>query len=237
MIIVTTLVIPVGGDAGPFDLYTDSDGYAVPFATNVSAATLEAGYSSTVPNDATIVRVVSVGTCTNFINLDITLLPPTTTTTSSSSSTSTSTSTTTAVPATTTTTTTLALLSYCYEALYECPDPVHDPEVNAWVVYTDQFGNSQFFLIGCDPCTCIESSSPPVTNDVVPCTPSPCNNVEVYPPIFNPGTFHIVEYLDCSLNPQTVSIPDGGTMVTICATSIVSDNGNGITYPLFTICF
>lgn len=104
MIIVTTLVIPVGGDAGPFDLYTDSDGYTVPFATNISAAALQAGYSSTVPNDATIVRVVSVGACTNFIDLDIDLLPTTTTTTSTSTS-STTTTTTTVAPTTTTTTT------------------------------------------------------------------------------------------------------------------------------------
>ena len=93
MIIVTTLVIPPGGDAGPFNLYSDSDGYTVPFATNVSAAALQAGYSSTVPNDATTIRVMSTGLCTNFIDLNINLLPPTTTTTSSTStSTSTSTS-------------------------------------------------------------------------------------------------------------------------------------------------
>jgi uncharacterized protein (TIGR02145 family) len=93
MIIVTTLVIPPGGDVGPFDLYSDSDGYTVPFATNVSAAALQAGYSSTVPNDATIIRVISTGLCTNFIDLNINLI--TTTTTSSSSTT---TSTTTAIP-------------------------------------------------------------------------------------------------------------------------------------------
>jgi hypothetical protein len=103
MIIVTTLVIPPGGDAGPFNLYSDSDGYTVPFATNVSAAALQAGYSSTVPNDATIIRVISTGLCTNFIDLNINLL---TTTTTTSSSTSTSTS------STTTTTTTICPCTY-----------------------------------------------------------------------------------------------------------------------------
>jgi hypothetical protein len=98
MIIITTLVIPPGGDVGPFDLYSDSDGYTVPFATNVSASALEAGYSSTVPDDATIIRVVSIGFCTNFINLDINLITTTTTTSSSTSSTSTTTSTTTIAP-------------------------------------------------------------------------------------------------------------------------------------------
>jgi hypothetical protein len=104
MIIVTTLVIPPGGDVGPFNLYSDSDGYTVPFATNVSAAALQAGYSSTVPNDATIIRVISTGLCTNFIDLNINLI--TTTTTTSSSSTSTSTS------STTTTTTTICPCTY-----------------------------------------------------------------------------------------------------------------------------
>jgi hypothetical protein len=104
MTIVTTLVIPPGGDVGPFNLYSDSDGYTVPFATNVSAAALQAGYSSTVPNDATIIRVISTGLCTNFIDLNINLI--TTTTTSSSTSTSTSTS------STTTTTTTICPCTY-----------------------------------------------------------------------------------------------------------------------------
>jgi uncharacterized protein (TIGR02145 family) len=101
MIIVTTLVIPPGSDTGPFNLYSDSDGYTVPFATNVSAAALQAGYSSTVPNDATIIRVISTGLCTNFIDLNINLITTTTTTSNTSTSTSTSTS-----SSTTTTTTT-----------------------------------------------------------------------------------------------------------------------------------
>ena len=63
-----------------------------------------------------------------------------------------------------------------------------------------------------------------------------CFQAEVYPPIFNPGTFHTVQYLDCYGNPQIVNVPDGGTMVTICYTGIVSDNNNGLTNPLFTYC-
>ena len=109
MIIVTTLVIPPGGDVGPFNLYSDSDGYTVPFATNVSATALQAGYSSTVPNDATIIRVISNGLCTNFIDLNINLITTTTTSSSSTSTTSTtSTSTSTSTSSSTTTTTTIA---------------------------------------------------------------------------------------------------------------------------------
>ena len=74
MIALITLVIPPGGDAGPFNLYSNTDGYTTPFATNISAAALTAGYTSTVvPNGTTIIRVVSTGVCTNYIDITINL--------------------------------------------------------------------------------------------------------------------------------------------------------------------
>jgi hypothetical protein len=83
-----------GADTGPFDLYSDVDGYSVPFETGVSKASLVAGYTSTlIPNGATIVRVKSDNVlCTNYI--DLYLVPTTTTTTSSTSTSSTTTTTT-----------------------------------------------------------------------------------------------------------------------------------------------
>jgi hypothetical protein len=62
-----------GSDSGPFDLYSNLDGYDTPFEENVSRAALTAssGYSTTVPDNATIVRIKSTGVCVNFI--DITL--------------------------------------------------------------------------------------------------------------------------------------------------------------------
>jgi hypothetical protein len=102
MTTLITLVLPIGGDAGPFDLYSNVGGYAIPFETNISASALQAGYTSyLVPNGTTIIRVTSVGVCTNSIDITVGLTPTTTTTSSSSSSTSTTTST--AVPTTTTT--------------------------------------------------------------------------------------------------------------------------------------
>jgi hypothetical protein len=96
MTVLITLVLPVGGDAGPFDLYSDTDGYVAPFATNISASALIAGYTATnVPDGTTIIKVQSVGVCTNFVDVQVNLL--TTTTTTSSSSTSTTTTTTTGV--------------------------------------------------------------------------------------------------------------------------------------------
>jgi hypothetical protein len=91
-----------GADTGPFNLYTDIDGFVTPFETGVGKAALEAGYlSSLIPDGTSIVRVKSTSLfCTNYINLTL----PTTTTTTSSTSSTTSTSST----STTTTTTTAA---------------------------------------------------------------------------------------------------------------------------------
>jgi len=103
MTVLITLTI-AGTDVGPFDLYSDIDGFSSAFATGVSRASLLSGYSSSaVPDYTSIARVLSTGDCTNYI--DITLDEPTTTTTSSSSSTSTTTSTSTSSSTTTTTTT------------------------------------------------------------------------------------------------------------------------------------
>jgi hypothetical protein len=90
-----------GADTGPFDLYSNIDGFAVPFESNVAKGDLEAGYVSfLVPDAATTIRVQSDNPlCDNFIDLII----PTTTTTSTTGVPTTTTTTT--APSTTTTTT------------------------------------------------------------------------------------------------------------------------------------
>jgi len=113
MLIQITLTIPPGGAAGPFDLFSNADGFASPFETQVSAADLVAGYTVTLPMGATIIRVCSTGTCENCIDLptncptttSTTTVAPTTTTTTTVAPTTT---TTTTVAPTTTTTTTVA---------------------------------------------------------------------------------------------------------------------------------
>lgn len=72
-----------GTDTGPFDLYSDADGYTSAFETGVSKASLLAGYTSTlVPDAATIVRVKSNSAgCTNYVDIPITGVTTTTTTT------------------------------------------------------------------------------------------------------------------------------------------------------------
>lgn len=92
MTVLITLSV-TGASTGPFNLYTNIDGYAVPFESNVPKASLVAGYTSIlVPTGTTIVKVKSVGACTNGVNL--TIVPLTTTAAP-----------TTTVPTTTTTTT------------------------------------------------------------------------------------------------------------------------------------
>lgn len=105
-----------GASTGPtFNLYSDVDTYAAPFETGVAKSALLAGYTSTVvPNAATMIRVQSVGACTNYGLFAIAGVTTTTTTTSGGGGTTTTTTTagggtttttTTATPTTTTTTT------------------------------------------------------------------------------------------------------------------------------------
>lgn len=80
--IVEVQLTAAGSDAGPFNLYSDATipPYGLAFASNVSKAELLAGYTSYyAPDGTTIVRVKSIGTCTNYIDLPLTI-----TTTSSS---------------------------------------------------------------------------------------------------------------------------------------------------------
>lgn len=73
-----------GNDIGPFSIYTDTDGFASPVESNVSKASLEAGYSLDVPDGTTVVRVKSNGDCTNYVDAAVGggPIPSTSTTTS-----------------------------------------------------------------------------------------------------------------------------------------------------------
>jgi hypothetical protein len=89
MTVLITLTT-AGSDTGPFNLYSNIDGFFTAFATSVSKLALVAGYTSTVvPNFTSIVQVRSTGVCTNFININVTGAPTTTSTTTSTSSTTT----------------------------------------------------------------------------------------------------------------------------------------------------
>lgn len=85
MTVLITLTT-AGTDTGPFDLYSNVDGYVSAFETGVSKAALVAGYSSAlVPNGTSTIRIKSTGLCVNYIDVTVT----TTTTTTSSTTTTT----------------------------------------------------------------------------------------------------------------------------------------------------
>jgi hypothetical protein len=89
MTVLITLTT-AGTDSGPFDLYSNLDGYTSAFESGVSKSALLAGYASAlVPDYTTIVRVKSNGTCINYV--DIVLENTTTTTTTTVGSTTTTT--------------------------------------------------------------------------------------------------------------------------------------------------
>jgi len=70
---VTITLTTAGTDTGPFNLYSNVDGFVSAFETGVSKAALLAGYTSAiVPNGTTIIRVMSANPlCTNFIDIVI----------------------------------------------------------------------------------------------------------------------------------------------------------------------
>ena len=99
MYTVTITFTLAGSDVGPFDLYSDADGYITPFATGISAADLLAGYTSTVvPDASTTILARSTGICTRDLYMPIVGAPTTSTTSTSSTSTSTTSTSTTAIP-------------------------------------------------------------------------------------------------------------------------------------------
>lgn len=80
------------------------------------------------------------------------------------------------------------------------------------------------------------TSTSSTTTTTTTSIPLLCFQLEIYPPLFNPGTFHVVQYLDCRGNIEVESVPSDGEMVTVCYTAVVSDNFNGVTIPLYTYC-
>ena len=62
-----------GGNVTSLNIYSDSDGYATPLAINVPKEVLLSGnyVLSNVPNDATIIKLIAVGTCFTSIEIPI----------------------------------------------------------------------------------------------------------------------------------------------------------------------
>jgi len=80
MTVLITLTT-AGTDTGPFNLYSDVDGFTSAFEVGVAKVDLLAGYvSALVPNGTTVIRVLSNGACQNYIDIQLILTTTTTTT-------------------------------------------------------------------------------------------------------------------------------------------------------------
>jgi len=77
MTVLITLTT-AGTDTGPFNLYSDLDGYTSAFESGVSKSSLVAGYNSIlVPDGTTTVRIMSNSElCTNYIDVVIVCIRP-----------------------------------------------------------------------------------------------------------------------------------------------------------------
>lgn len=72
MISATIFLTTPSTDAGPFDMYSNTDSYTVAFATGISKSVLIAGYFTTaIPDLTTIVRLVSTGVCNNSVDFNM----------------------------------------------------------------------------------------------------------------------------------------------------------------------
>jgi len=79
---VDLILTLAGSNSGPFDLYSNINGFTTPFETGVSRSSLLSGYTSVfVPNFTSIIRLVSTGVCKNSIDIPVNSLTTTTTTT------------------------------------------------------------------------------------------------------------------------------------------------------------
>jgi hypothetical protein len=97
---VFILLTGASSNVGPFNLYSDLDGYVSAFQTNVSKLALEAGYSIIAPSGTTILRIMSVGICTNYFDFPVQDIP---------------------IPTTTTSTTQNPFMNYWYYGVYNSP--------------------------------------------------------------------------------------------------------------------
>lgn len=59
-------------DSGPYYIYSDADNYAAPVTPVLARGQLLLGYTATVPDSATTIKLASIGVCKNYQLLPIT---------------------------------------------------------------------------------------------------------------------------------------------------------------------
>lgn len=61
----------VGANAGPFMVYSNTDGYVTAYGVQISKANLLTGVNVIIPNGTTSVKIRNNGKCTNSIIVNI----------------------------------------------------------------------------------------------------------------------------------------------------------------------
>jgi hypothetical protein len=89
MTVLITLTT-AGSNTGPFNLYSDADGFSTIITSGISRADLLAGYEAILPTGTTEVLLRSAGPCNSSLYLIVSGAPTTSTTSSTSSTTSSS---------------------------------------------------------------------------------------------------------------------------------------------------
>jgi hypothetical protein len=73
--IVTIKLTTAGSETGPFNLYSDADGFVTVFETNVSKSKLLAGYTTNLaPENTKVVRACSMANCKNCVDIKVSLV-------------------------------------------------------------------------------------------------------------------------------------------------------------------
>lgn len=79
--IVNIILTTAGVNTGPFNLYSDVDGFVSAFETGIDKDDLTSGYiSNFVPPNTSIIKVKSNGACLSFTNITVNRTTTTTTT-------------------------------------------------------------------------------------------------------------------------------------------------------------
>lgn len=240
MTVLITLTT-AGSDSGPFNLYSNVDGYTTPFETGVLKSLLVAGYTSVlVPTGTTIIQVRSLGTCTNSINLSVVLLgtstttttlPTTTTTTTTTTlptTTSSSTTTTTAPPTSTTTSSTTTSTSSTTTTTTTTTEPplwlcenysVTISSGSGDVGWTNCNGSFGFGTVTPEEplvfCAQVGTVSSSATVNITPGSPCAEECIEYTVSAENGGG--TVDYTDCFGNPQSFTVAFGEVSAPFCA--------------------
>lgn len=213
MNVLITLTL-AGANTGPFTVYSNADNYVATIASGISRQMALDGFLCTnVPNTATILRVQSLGTCSNYVDLPITI--PVTTTTTTTVIPATTTTTTSVAPGTTTTTTTAGGGTTTTTTI---------PPVQTTTTTTTAGGGGTTTTTTLAPgqttTTTTTSSGTTTTTTSSPATTTTTTTLAAcytYYAVNNNAGSALLQWTNCDGTPGSENVIGGGTSSTFCA--------------------